>query len=263
MLFIIKNIFNNTKELIKNDFVCFLNLIAINSLLIFFIALSSQWIEENMNIFEFQLAPITLRITLFLFFEGLMIGYLKLILNFINQRTFHLKEIISNFHIIPKYIILQLFYYLTMLPSAGFILYKFPYSIEKYGTNFNEYLFEITTNISNAMSNEITWQLSFAFFNTYDIFILCFLSILPVIYILYFWCAQILIIDKNYSIYKSLIISYQIAKPRITLSIILLLVGLAIISMLLGMLFFIFSFIGLTLIYIIMLQYYKYLLHRN
>ncbi len=73
MSFIIKNIFNNTKELIKDNFVFFLNLIAINALLILGMALSSQWIEENIDIFNFQIGTIILRVALFVFFEGITI----------------------------------------------------------------------------------------------------------------------------------------------------------------------------------------------
>ena len=263
MSFIIKNIFNNTKELIKDNFVFFLNLIAINALLILGMALFSQWIEENVDIFNFQIGAIILRVSLFVFFEGVTIGYIKLILNFINKQPFQLTAIFKHFYLIPKYIVLQLIYYCTMLPSFIFVLYKFPYSITDYGTNFNQYIMDIMQNVSTAMADEITWQLSFAFFNTYDIIILSVLSVVPIIYILHFWCAQLLIIDKNYSIYQALHISYQIARPvKYTFYIILLLVGIATISMFLGMIFFPFALIGLTMIYIIMIQYYKYLLNK-
>jgi len=263
MSFIIKNIFNNTKELIKDNFMFFLNLIAINALLIFGMALCSQWIEENVDIFNFQIGTIILRISLFVFFEGITIGYIKLILNFLNKQPFQITAIFKHFYLIPKYMALQLIYYCSMLPSFIFILYKFPYSISDYGTNFNQYIADIMQNLSTAISDEITGQLSFAFFNTYDVIILSALSVLPIIYILHFWCAQLLIIDKNYSIYQALHISYQIARPvKYTFYIVLLLISIATISMFLGIIFFPFVLIGLTMIYIIMIQYYKYLLKK-
>ena len=93
---------------------------------------------------------------------------------------------------------------------------------------------------------------------TIDIIIIFLLALIPCWYAVRFWCAELLIIDKEYSIKDSLITSYSITS-NISEFILLsgLLMLLNIFFMLLGYLFFM---VSLTLSYLILFQYFRYLL---
>ena len=69
---IIKILFNQFKKIAKNlGIFYFINLIALHSILMLFIVLVSEWINNNIDIFNFSLPMIVLRLSLFSLFLGL------------------------------------------------------------------------------------------------------------------------------------------------------------------------------------------------
>jgi hypothetical protein len=110
----------------------FINLIALHSIIMLSIVLISEWINNNINIFALSIPIILLRISLFCLFLGVWIGYFKILLNYIDKQNFVLFNVFKNYHLLPKIFLLKLLSYLTILPLALFIVYKFPYDINNW-----------------------------------------------------------------------------------------------------------------------------------
>jgi hypothetical protein len=104
------------------------------------IVLISEWINNNINIFALSIPIILLRISLFCLFLGVWIGYFKILLNYIDKQNFVLFNVFKNYHLLPKIFLLKLLSYLTILPLALFIVYKFPYDINAYGSNIQLFI---------------------------------------------------------------------------------------------------------------------------
>ena len=249
---LIKYLFYQTKSSIANNFFNFISLVAIHSILLLGITLFDAWINENINIFSLTIGIIVFRMTLFLFIAGLWIGYFKLILNFIDNKPSGFKQLFINFHLIPKIVVIQTLYYFTMLPFFIYLLLKYPYDISRYGTNFHEYLITIFTDITQ-MQEVVNMQLS-----GIDILFFILFSFFPILYLLKFWCAELLIIDKECSIKHAMIYSYKITfnYSHLILLFILLFI-LNILAIVFGYLIFI---IVLTLSYLVVFNYYRLLL---
>jgi len=146
------------------------------------------------------------------------------------------------------------------MPIFIFIINKFPYNINKYGTNVEEYFSDLFSNLTAVYSDEISRNLYFAYFNYTDIIILIFLTLLPIFFTLRFWCLEIILIDSECSMKKALILSYALTKSVnqfIILGILAILIN--IIMMFFGFIFFMLS---LTITYLLMFQYYRWLLKR-
>jgi len=249
---LIKYLFYNTQGIIKNNFFYFIGLVGIHSILLLGITLFNTWINENINVFSLAVGIIVFRITLFLFISGLWIGFFKLIFNFINEEASDFKQLFVNFHVLPKIVAIQALYYLTMLPFFIYLLLKFPYDIDLYGTNFNEYLFAIFTDITQ-LQKIVNIQLS-----GIDILIFILFSFFPIFYLFRFWCAELLVIDKAYSIKNAMIYSYKITSNYSQLILLFLFVFILNIS---AIVFGYFIFIiVLTLSYVIVFSYYRLLL---
>ena len=249
---LIKYLFYKTKNIIKNNFFYFISLVAIHSILLLGMTLFNTWINENINIFNPTIGIIVFRVTLFLFISGLWIGYFKLIFNFIDNEESDFKQLFINFHVLPKIVVIQTLYYLTMLPFFIYLLLKFPYDINLYGTNFNEYLFAIFTDITQ-MQKIVAIQLS-----GIDILIFILFSFFPIFYLFRFWCAELLVIDKTYSIKNAMIYSYKITSNYTQLILLFLFVFILNIS---AIVFGYFIFIiAVTLSYVIVFSYYRLLL---
>ena len=77
---LIKFLFNQCKTIITDRGIFyFINLIAIQSIIMLSIILFSEWINNNMNIFELSMPMLLLRISLFSLFLGIWIGYFKML----------------------------------------------------------------------------------------------------------------------------------------------------------------------------------------
>ena len=75
---LIKILFSQCKTLIIDQgLFYFINLIALHSIIMLSIILVSEWIDNNINIFDLSIPIILLRIALFGLFLGLWIGYFK------------------------------------------------------------------------------------------------------------------------------------------------------------------------------------------
>tara|TARA_B100001559_G_C16428714_1_gene588780 strand:- start:118 stop:945 length:828 start_codon:yes stop_codon:yes gene_type:complete len=255
---LIKNIFKQCKELIaEQGFLYFINLVALHSIIMLSILLIYQWIETNINIFDFSLPMIMLRLALFGLFLGLWIGYFKILFNYIDLQKFFLSNVIKKYYLLPQILLLKLISYLTIVPLSMFILYKFPYDIDEYGTNIQQFLMDITNALSSTYTDEISWKIYSSYLNNWDILIIAMLTILPIWYSIRFWCAELLIIDREMNIKNSLITSYTLTSKIMELLILgFLLTFLNLCFIILGYIFFI---IGLTLSYIIMFLYYRHL----
>ena len=255
---LIKNIFKQCKELIaEQGFLYFSNLVALHSIIMLSIILIYQWIETNINIFDFSLPMIILRLALFGLFLGLWIGYFKILFNYIDLQKFFLSNVIKKYYLLPKILLLKLISYLTMVPLSIFILYKFPYDIDEYGTNIQQFLMDITSALSSTYTDEISWKIYSSYLNNWDILIIAMLTILPIWYSIRFWCAELLMIDREMNIKNSLITSYTLTSKIMELLILgFMLMFLNLCFIILGYIFFI---IGLTLSYIIMFLYYRHL----
>jgi len=255
---ILKYLTYNSKQLIINNVSFFLSLILLNSLILIFITLTSIWINDNIPIFELKIGIILLRIAFFCFFSGIWIGYFRLVFNFIDKKNISISSLFKYFYLLPKFIVVRLLSYISLLPVIGYIFIKFPYSVEEYGINVGEYFTTLLSNLLNAYYDEISWQLYSAYFNSLDIIIIFLLGLIPCWFCLRFWCAELLIIDKDYSIKNSLILSYSITS---NISEIILLSSLLIILNIFFMIFgYIFFMASLTLSYLILFQYFRYLL---
>ena len=255
---LIKNIFKQCKELIaEQGFLYFINLVALHSIIMLSIILIYQWIETNINIFDFSLPMIILRLALFGLFLGLWIGYFKILFNYIDLQKFFLSNVMKKYYLLPQILLLKLISYLTMAPLSIFILYKFPYDIDKYGTNIQQFLMDLTNALSSTYTDEISWKIYSSYLNNWDILIIAMLTILPIWYSIRFWCAELLIIDREMNIKNSLITSYTLTSKIMELLILgFMLMFLNLCFIILGYIFFI---IGLTLSYIIMFLYYRHL----
>ena len=53
----------------------------------------------------------------------------------------------------------------AMIPVFILIINKFPYDINKYGTNVEQYFSDLLSNLTTVYSDEISRNLYFAYFN--------------------------------------------------------------------------------------------------
>ena len=125
-------------------------------------------------------------------------------------------------------------------------------------SDFNElFLTDVSNELIMTYSDKISWTLYTSYISFQDMCLLIFLCLLPIWYSMRFWCAELLIIDRDISIKNSLINSYSLTRNPIQLILLgLLLIGVNLFCILLGYIFFM---IGLTISYIIILLYYRYL----
>ena len=246
---LIKILFNQCKDLITTQGIFyFINLIALHSIIMFSIILVSEWINNNINIFDFSIPMILLRVSLFGLFLGVWIGYFKILFNYIDKRIFILSNIIKNYYLLPKIFILKLISYAMLLPLALFIIYKFPYDIQTYGSNIELFLTDLSDSFAVTYIDEISWEIYSSYIGIWDMVIFMILSALPIWYSLRFWCAELFVIDMGLNIKDSLLKSYFLTHNVMQLIILgCILIFVNLLFIILGYLFFI---IGLTLSYI-------------
>ncbi len=257
---LIKFLFHQCKNILINQGIFyFINLIALQSIITLSIILFSEWINNNINIFVFSIPMLLLRISLFSLFLGIWIGYFKILFQYIDGKQFSLLKVINYFYLLPQILILRILSYLTILPLIIFIIYKFQfhYNLTNYGSDMNAFLIDLSHQITTIYLDDISWQMISSYLGAIDIIILSIFLILPIWYSVRFWCAELLIIDKEMNIQQSLIMSYSLTTnfiQFIIIGFIILLVNL--IFALLGYLFFT---VGLTISYICLFLYYRYL----
>ena len=253
---LITSLFNQCKNLIvEQGLFYFINLIALHSIILLSIILFSEWLNNNINIFGFSMPMLLLRTSLFGLFLGIWIGFFKILFNYIDRQSFHLFNIVKNYHLLPQILLLKLISYMMMLPLALFIMYKFPYDINTYGSNIQLFITDLGESFIKTYTDEISWGIYSSFIGIWDMIILVILSALPVWYSVRFWCAELLIIDRGLSIKDSLLTSYSLTHNVMQLIILgFILIFINLLFIILGYLFFI---VGLTLSYICIFLYYR------
>ena len=168
-----------------------------------------------------------------------------------------MSTVIKKYYLLPQILILKLISYLTILPLIIFGLSKFPYDIKQYGTNIQLFLMDLSNSFATTYTDEISWNLYAAYISFWDILIIIFLTIIPIWYSVRFWCAELLVIDREINVKDALITSYHLtSKVRELIVLGFILISINICFIILGYLFFI---IGLTLSYIAIFIYYRYL----
>ena len=255
--YIINKLYNSLKDLIKNNgLFSFFILTALNFIITILIILITEWINSNMNIFNFSIPMISLRLALSSLFIGIWIGFFKITLNYLDGYKINVLNLTSNFDLLPKIVVLKLISYFTTLPLFSYIFYKFPYDLQIYGTNIELFISDTSNNIIETYSDRVAWEIFSNYISSSEILLFILLSLLPIWFSLRFWCAEFLIIDQNLTIRESLFTSYKLTKNIFELLAIgFILIILNLLCMLFGFVFF----IGLTITYLIILIYYRHL----
>ena len=123
--------------------------------------------------------------------------------------------------------------------------------------DIQHFLIDLSNSFAITYADEISWSLYASYIGFWDIFIIICLTILPIWYSIRFWCAELLVIDREINIKDALITSYNLtSKIRELIILGFILISINICFIILGYLFFI---IGLTLSYIAIFIYYRYL----
>ena len=260
MINLIQKLINQSIVCIKHNISFFISLVLLHILIMLGIVIGSEWISNNVELYPLNIGPLILRISLFSFILGIWIGYFKLIFNLIDKKKKSILSIFQSFYLLPKVLLARLLSYCTAIPFFIFIINKFPYDIKTYGTNFEQYIADLLSNMSIVYSDEISRNLYSAYFNYIDIFVLIILMVIPMIFMLRFWCLEIILIDNECGIKQGFILSYKLTKSIyefILLGIIISLIN--IVMMFLGFVVFI---ISLTISYILLFQYYRLLLKK-
>ena len=260
MILLIQNLINRSIVCIKYNISFFISLILLHILIMLGIIIGSDWIGNNIKIYPINTGFIILRISLFAFILGIWIGYFKLIFNLIDKKNVSILSIFQSFYLLPQVLLARILSYCTAIPFFIFIIKKFPYDIKKYEINFEQYISDLLSNISIVYSDEISRNLYSAYFNYTDIIIMIILIMIPIIFILRFWCLEIILIDNECNIKQGLLLSYKLTKSIYQFIMLGIIVGLFnIIMMFLGLVVFVAS---LTISYIIFFQYYRLILNQ-
>ena len=257
---LIKFLFNQCKTIITDRGIFyFINLIAIQSIIMLSIILFSEWINNNMNIFELSMPMLLLRISLFSLFLGIWIGYFKMLFNYIDGKQFAILKIIKYFYLLPRILLIRMLSYATILPLILFIMYKFQinYNLIDNGTDINMFLNNLAQQLTTIYLDEISWKIISSYFQMIDLVILCICIIFPIWFSIRFWCSELLIIDKEMNIKNSLLTSYALTTK--TLQFIIISCIILSINILFSLFGYFFFTIGLTLSYLSFFIYYRYL----
>ena len=257
---LIKFLFNQCKTIITDRGIFyFINLIAIQSIIMLSIILFSEWINNNMNIFELSMPMLLLRISLFSLFLGIWIGYFKMLLNYIDGKQFSILKIIKYFYLLPRILLIRMLSYATILPLILFIMYKFQinYNLIDNGTDINMFLNNLAQQLTTIYLDEISWKIISSYFQMIDLVILCICIIFPIWFSIRFWCSELLIIDKEMNIKNSLLTSYALTTK--TLQFIIISCIILSINILFSLFGYFFFTIGLMLSYLSFFIYYRYL----
>ena len=260
MIVLIQSLLNQSIACIKYNIPFFISLVLLHILIMLSIVVGSDWISNNVELYPMHAGPLILRISLFSFFLGVWIGYFKLIFHLIDNNKKSIISIFQSFYLLPKVLLARLLSYCAAMPFFIFIINKFPYDIQKYGANFEQYIIDLLSSLSIVYSDAISRNLYSAYFNYTDIIILIILAMIPIIFMLRFWCVEIILIDHECSVKQGFLLSYKLTKKIYQFILLIMLVSLInIIMMLLGFIIFI---VSLTMSYIFIFQYYRLLLNK-
>jgi len=242
---VIKYLFSDINNIIKNNPFQFINLVATHSLLLLIITISNTWINENIDYYNPIVGMIIFRIAMSMIISGLWIGFFKIIFTLLEKKRFSITPLLSSFYLLPKVITVQSFYYITTCPLLFLFIKKYPYDTVKFGTDISSYFLSL---INDFESLKIV-------INTSEMLLVIFFLILPLAYMLKFWSAELLIIEKEISILDAMKKSYIINKNSLELIILCTIICfINILSIMFG--YFIFIII-LTYSYLLIFQYYK------
>ena len=207
---LIKELFIRTKNTIFSNLMGFfiLNLTLIILLTIYIT--SNQWIINHLQIYHFQSSMIILRFSIFCFWLGINIGWVKILFNYIDNKKMNIVHIFQCFHLLPFILSFVILLYLIWLIPISYIMYKFPYDINMYGTNISLYLQELQAELFSMLDNDISKNLFSAYFNEFDMLIISGLGIIYYTFLIKFWTTILFIIDNQLGINVSLHLSYKI-----------------------------------------------------
>ena len=138
-------------------------------------------------------------------------------------------------------------------------MYKFQinYNLIDNGTDLNMFLNYLAQQLTTIYLDEISWKIISSYFQLIDLVILCICIIFPIWFSIRFWCSELLIIDKEMNIKNSLLTSYALTTKTLQFIMIgCIILSINIIFSLFGYFFFT---IGLTLSYLSLFIYYRYL----
>ena len=256
---LIKELFISTKNTILSNLKEFLILNLYLTILLIIYITSNQWINQNLEIYNFNISMIILRFSIFCFWLGIGIGWIKMIFFYIDNKKINIIKIFQYFHLLPHILSFIIILYLIWLLPISYIIYKFPYDINIYGTNLFLYLQTIQTDLFNMLNNELSKNLVSAYFNEFDIFIITLLGIIYYIFIIKYWITVLFIIDIGVSIKTSFSLSSKVQKQVIPLLCIILLsiVMLTIISLLQNIILLCICFLILQILW---LHYFRILI---
>jgi len=204
---VLKELLVKTKENIYNNLGGFLSLNLILMSILILYTVSHNWIIHHLPLYNITFSMIILRITIFCFWIGILIGLIKLFLAYINNNKIKFRNLFNYYYLLPNILsFISILYVIWMLPIS-YILYKLPYNREKYGTNLSLYLEDIQIKLVNLMNNEIDKNLVSAYFNEIDMIIISILGIAYYVFIIKYWSALLFIVDKEINLIDAMKLS--------------------------------------------------------
>jgi len=217
---LIKELLRKTQTTVLNNFSSFLFLYLILMSLLIGITLSMEWIKTHLPIYNITLSMILLRISLYCFWTGLVIGWIKILLSFIKKQKIRFLDLFKYYYLLPQVLSYLIVIYIIQMIPILFILYKFEYDVIKYGTDLSSYLLDLQNKLIAMLDNEISQNLLSAYFNEVDMIIFIILSILYYTFIIKYWGALLFMIDKEIGLMDSLKCSNKFPQKTIHIIII-------------------------------------------
>ena len=240
-------LYNEIKKLISNNSKAFISIIS--AFLLVFLIRSLLAIMDTIFIAEeYPIQRIIFILSTSLMIMGLEIGFTKFIFNTLDNKKYSLSHIFNYFHLLGKYIIGLLLFYLCVFIGVipGFIYFYF-----KYGTEFIAIL-------SSSIGDPYFQELISAYFNNIDILILLIIISIPAMYAsirLSFW--SYFVIEKEIAGIQAIQKSYYLTKNK-ELEIVLYLFIILIVNFL-GLLSIIGICFTIPITYIFLCKYYRVL----
>ena len=214
---LIKELFTRTKNTISSNLIEFLILNLYLTILLIVYITSSQWVNLHLEIYNFSISMIILRLSIFCFWLGVAIGWIKILFHYIDNKKINIIKLFQYFHLLPHILVFITILYLIWLLPITYIIYKFPYDINLYGTNLFLYLQAVQTDLFNMLNNEISKNLFSAYFNEFDMLIITLLGIIYYTFLIKYWTIILFIIDMEISIKASFSLGSKLQKKIIPL----------------------------------------------
>jgi len=192
----IATIIKNTYKIILTNKIRFLSLILISLFLYIFLAiiLILSFMLPKMLLSSNLLVFIVLCFLLIAFYLGILIGYHKIIFNFIDGKNIRLKMLFENFDILPRILLINLIS--AIIPTFG-ILYLL-FAVEN-SSGLNLWLLIYQDIETSALYDSIFYNLLHDLTNI-DIIIILSLSLLYLWFKITFWPVIRIAIDRNLSV---------------------------------------------------------------